>query len=76
MSVEMTPCHLNHLINSPPPLGMGGAERLRRHGSGRETTDVARDCILTAWAPKSPQPFRAHLWYYPDALRSPVTCAG
>ena len=26
-----TPCHLDHLINSTPALGMGGAERLRRH---------------------------------------------
>ena len=38
MSVEMTFCHLklNHLTNSTPALGMGGAERLRRHGSGLE----------------------------------------
>ena len=48
MSVEMTPCqcHLNHLICSTPALGMGGAERLRRHGSGRsgrEQDAVARD---------------------------------
>ena len=30
MSVEMTPCHLNHLISSTTALGMGGAQRLRR----------------------------------------------
>ena len=38
MSVEMTPCHLilNHLISSTPALGMGGTERLQRHGGGRE----------------------------------------
>ena len=36
MSVEKTPCNLNHLSSSTPVLGMGGAERLRRHGSGQE----------------------------------------
>jgi len=50
MSVEMTPYHLNHLISSTPALGMGGAESLRRHGSGLEPSRA------TACAPKSPYP--------------------
>ena len=58
MSVEMTPCHLNHLISSTPVLGMDDGRRRAPPAAWEWTGAVATFMILTAWAhrPKSPHP--------------------